>query len=87
MPCRSVFEYIQDSNKLEVDNDLVYKLKPKEHVPYAWDNPAQVEKKIRLMSYGHFRDINVMEIGSLPPLMVFFISMLSEAHCIFMTIS
>ncbi|QRV76706.1 vacuolar protein sorting-associated protein 13 [Ceratobasidium sp. AG-Ba] len=44
-----------------------YDVKPHTHIWYAWDAPAAIEKKIRLVINGHAKHVDINEIGNLPP--------------------
>ncbi|EJD47755.1 vacuolar protein sorting-associated protein vps13 [Auricularia subglabra TFB-10046 SS5] len=44
-----------------------YVLPPKAALDYAWDFPASPDKKITLFINGRVREVDILEIGNLPP--------------------
>jgi vacuolar protein sorting-associated protein 13A/C len=34
---------------------------------YAWERPSALKKRIRILIRGRYRDIDIMEMGNLPP--------------------
>ena len=49
-------------------NDRPYRVGPGRDLQYVWDRPAEAEKLLLLTTPdGRMRDINIMEIGSQPP--------------------
>ncbi|KAI5124698.1 hypothetical protein M0805_004304 [Coniferiporia weirii] len=57
-----------DESRDKPESDAIYKVKPGNRVPYAWDFPAMGKKKIYLSCNKRSRKVDIMEIGVLPPL-------------------
>ena len=50
-------------------NDRPYRVGPGRELQYVWDRPAEAEKRLLLTTPdGRTRDVNIMEIGSQPPI-------------------
>ena len=44
-----------------------YTVHPHSSIDYAWDFPSAIDKKIRLLSQSSSHEIDILEIGNLPP--------------------
>lgn len=44
-----------------------YALPPKTATDYAWDFPASPEKKLAIFIGDRVREVDILEIGNLPP--------------------
>ena len=60
----------QDDDRERPEPELVYRVRPGERMPYAWDYPAVERKKLYISCNKRSRKIDIMEIGVLPPLKV-----------------
>lgn len=63
------YDYEPEDDLSEVEyKPLYYRVPPKSVMPYAWDYPAAIQKKLILTARGRRREIQLAQIGNLKPM-------------------